>query len=70
MKMKFIKLDNEPCDIGHIAIHDDFCVSPDGNWIINNDTLAVYTPEDGLMVVLVDAQETVDNIIRDLINLQ
>jgi hypothetical protein len=65
--MKFIKLDNEPCDIGHIAIHSDFSVTPCGNWFIHDDYL-IACPEEEVMRVLANAQECVDKIIRDLIN--
>lgn len=65
--MRSIKLDNEPYDRGHIAIHGDFSSSPDGKWFIDNATLIAYS-DDAYRWHVSQAQEFVDDVIYEITN--
>lgn len=67
-----IKLDNEPFDRGHIAIHDDFVSLSNGEWFCNLATynlfdMEVYS-EQSFRWHISQAQEFVDEVIQEILN--
>ena len=63
------KLDNHPYDRGHIAIHNDFSPTEDGRWFFSF-VENMYYSEESYRWHLAQAQESVDDIICDLVNLK
>lgn len=61
-----MKIDNEPFDLGMIAIYDDFAEWEGAYYEINTGQKFI---EDGFMQCLVDAQELTKHLVNEMMNM-